>query len=348
MNMDVRSLEAYIRQAAAARGIDPDIAVRVAKSEGLAPGVWQSNVKLGYGRERSYGPFQLHLAPSGHRPGLGNKFMQQTGLDPSDPSNVYKGIDFALDHAANNGWGAWFGAKAVGVSPHEGIGGKRPMVAEASYHPPEGNYDVIPTSGTPDKPQGLLDKISSLPQKVQNLLPGSDSAPETAPRKTGPGGLTAFQRMEVNGARTSGSQAADSLLEKFLGANRGVGASASTPPTVPVPMPKPEMAGPSGPQPGLSAPGLPPNMSGVQPGLSSPGFLPPHVDSAPMGPPGILDKPGAADLFSEIQKMAMMEQQKVKKPTAVASLSPPPGGNGGGLLGGQGGGLISLLGRLFG
>ena len=117
----VQEMEAYIRQAALARGIDPDIAVRVARSEGLAPDTWQSNVRLDYGRERSYGPFQLHVAPEGRKPGLGNAFIKATGLDPSDPSNWRQGVDFALDNAAKGGWGPWFGAKAVGVTGMEGI-----------------------------------------------------------------------------------------------------------------------------------------------------------------------------------------------------------------------------------
>jgi hypothetical protein len=31
-------------------------------------------------------------------------------------------VDFALDHAAKNGWGAWYGAKKAGISNFEGIG----------------------------------------------------------------------------------------------------------------------------------------------------------------------------------------------------------------------------------
>lgn len=117
----VQEMEAYIRQAAAARGINPDIAVRVARSEGLAPDTWQSNVTLKYGREQSYGPFQLHVAPAGYKPGMGNDFVKATGLDPSDPSTWKQGVDFALDNAAKGGWGPWFGAKGVGITGMMGI-----------------------------------------------------------------------------------------------------------------------------------------------------------------------------------------------------------------------------------
>ena len=39
---DFDEMEAYIRRAAIARGINPDVALRVARSEGLQPGTWQS------------------------------------------------------------------------------------------------------------------------------------------------------------------------------------------------------------------------------------------------------------------------------------------------------------------
>jgi hypothetical protein len=132
----VQEAEAYIRQAAAARGIDPDVAIRVARSEGLGKDIWQSNVTLGYGRERSYGPFQLHVAPEGRRPGLGNAFIKETGLDPSNPGTWKQGVDYALDKAAKTGWGDWFGAKKLGITGFYGIkNGKALGVSETAPIP---------------------------------------------------------------------------------------------------------------------------------------------------------------------------------------------------------------------
>lgn len=104
-------------------GIDPSVALRVARHEGLAPGVWQSNVKKNGIREPSYGPFQLLVGGgnTGFPTGLGNQFVKKTGLNPSDPSTVDKQIEFALDYAKQNGWSAWYGAKAAGVGKFEGI-----------------------------------------------------------------------------------------------------------------------------------------------------------------------------------------------------------------------------------
>ena len=75
--MAIGIIEAYIRQAAIARGIDPDIAVRVARSEGgLSDPVRQSDVVKGGVREQSYGPFQLYMAG-----GLGSRALA-AGIDP--------------------------------------------------------------------------------------------------------------------------------------------------------------------------------------------------------------------------------------------------------------------------
>lgn len=124
----------YLIEAAKARGIDPDVAIRAMEGEGLAPGVWQSQVKQPYGRERSYGAMQLHVAPEGRKPGLGNEFIAKTGLDPADPKNYKAMIDFGLDNVVKGGWSPWFGAKAKGVTGMMGVGDNA-QVMPASYSP---------------------------------------------------------------------------------------------------------------------------------------------------------------------------------------------------------------------
>lgn len=151
MNLpSAQEMEAYIRQAAQARGIDPDVAVRVARSEGLKDGTWQATGMLDYGRERSYGPFQLHVAPQGYRQGMGNDFLAQTGLDPSDPKNWKQGVDFALDQAAKGGWGPWFGAKKVGITGMAGINGGKAIGVTPAYSagPGRGSMAGYRTPGT--------------------------------------------------------------------------------------------------------------------------------------------------------------------------------------------------------
>lgn len=183
-------MEAYIRQAARARGIDPDVAVRVARSEGLAPDTWQSNVQLGYGRERSYGPFQLHVAPKGRNPGLGNAFIKETGMHPSDPSTWRAGIDFALNKAAETGWGDWFGARGVGITGKRGIG------ANASTLPVSGISSVIGGEDAPVVPgmakYGIRPQTFAPPQTggggiLQKVVEAVSPAPKRTPANLVPG-----------------------------------------------------------------------------------------------------------------------------------------------------------------
>lgn len=98
--------EAYIREAAKKRGIDPDVAVRVAKSEGLYNYVGDKGT--------SFGPFQLHYKnniPGLSNGGLGDEFTKSTGLDARNPDTIKQQIDFALDQALRGGWVPWRGWK---------------------------------------------------------------------------------------------------------------------------------------------------------------------------------------------------------------------------------------------
>jgi hypothetical protein len=109
-------IEEYIREAAARRGINPDIAVRVAMSEGgLKDPYKQSDVRTFYGREESFGPFQLLM-----RGGLGQEAMKY-GIDPR--KDWKRGVDYALDTVARKGsWADFHGAADTGISNTAGLG----------------------------------------------------------------------------------------------------------------------------------------------------------------------------------------------------------------------------------
>lgn len=166
------NIEAYIRQAALARGIDPNVAVRVAQSEG---GLNSWNLQSQYSKngiqEPSYGPFQLLKGGqgTGYPTGLGNDFMNKTGLDPAMAANGPAGVDFALDHASRNGWGAWYGADKAGISKWEGIG-PRPAI------------DPTTTNSIPNTEEATasLNKLASSSLKastdVTSLSTGADTA----------------------------------------------------------------------------------------------------------------------------------------------------------------------------
>ena len=114
---DPRGLSGYIRETAKKYGIDPEVALKVAKSEGLS--TFRSGVRTKSGKEEpSWGAFQLYTGG-----GLGNQFQKETGLDPSDPKNEKATIDYALKTAAKVGWGPWHGAKNTGIGEYEGISG---------------------------------------------------------------------------------------------------------------------------------------------------------------------------------------------------------------------------------
>lgn len=123
----------YIRRAAIARGIDPDVALEVARREAL--NVFDPNQPdLGGDDRSSFGVYQLHYGGrSAAMPnaGLGDEFTRRTGLRADDPSTWRQQVDFSLDYAKDHGWGSWMGAKAAGITGMMGINGN-PSTAVAS------------------------------------------------------------------------------------------------------------------------------------------------------------------------------------------------------------------------
>lgn len=134
--------EQFIRAEAARRGINPNTAMAVARSEGFDN--FQSTVITRDGsREKSFGSFQLYMGG-----GLGNEFQKRTGLDPSDPRNERATIQFALDDAARNGWKAYHGAAKSGIDNWSGI--DRNFAQSSSTSKTEvniGTVNVTPPAG---------------------------------------------------------------------------------------------------------------------------------------------------------------------------------------------------------
>src|SRR6185369_16706347 len=112
--------EDIVRQIFGAQGIDPDTAVNVFRNEGLGSKTWQSRVMKNGVREPSYGPFQFLIGGegTGFPRGMGNDFMEQTGLDPrvDSPETVKAMAEFAARRAKTNGWADWYGARDNGIS----------------------------------------------------------------------------------------------------------------------------------------------------------------------------------------------------------------------------------------
>lgn len=215
---DIDQVEQYIRQKATSMGIDPNVAVKVARSEGLGQGIWQSNYQKGGYREPSYGPFQLLKGGqgTGFPEGMGNQFQKATNLDPSDPKNVYQGIDFALNHAKNNGWGAWYGAGKVGVGKWDGIGGTPSGTAPTT---PTNDVQVAsnsPSSGNTQAPANGSGNTAP-PSVIANIIQG-----QKAPDGSTKGGiLSALTELgkgpDAPEIRPMSSGAKGPSLAEFLG-----------------------------------------------------------------------------------------------------------------------------------
>lgn len=171
-------IAALIREEASKRGIDPEIAVRISKFEGLntyrssAPGN-----KWGMDREPSYGPFQLLMGKgTGGPTGMGDEFYAKTGINPAtdrSEASIRKQIEFAMDHAAaNKSWGAWYGRGPAGVDTHEGFNYTGPVIKADT-----GTADERAKQGaTPD-------------QTTRGKTPGAGGTP-TTPGSGSPGQTT--------------------------------------------------------------------------------------------------------------------------------------------------------------
>jgi hypothetical protein len=124
-------MEQFVREEAVKRGIDPDIAVRVAESEALNA-FDPDKPDRGGDEGSSFGLYQLHykgMSPSMPNAGLGDEFTARTGLDARDPSTWKEQVKFSLDWAGKNGWGSWMGAKKAGIPDFAGISGRSPNAA---------------------------------------------------------------------------------------------------------------------------------------------------------------------------------------------------------------------------
>ena len=152
-----------IRQTAGKYGIDPDIAVRVARSEG---GAERSGAPVRRGQERQA---RALLWPV---PALHGRRSRQPGAGGGHRSAQPRAhraelIDFALKEASQKGWGQWYGAKRVGIGNYQGIGrtGGDPNAATPAFSPAGGSNAATPVVAPQAQPKpgriapGALDPI---------------------------------------------------------------------------------------------------------------------------------------------------------------------------------------------
>ena len=171
-------IEAEIRRAAAERGINPDIAVRIWSAEGRGGNAsegWQSKLYRNGQREDSWGPFQLYSK------GLG----ASAPFDIRNAANWKQNISFALDDAAKNqSWAPWYGRGPAGVGVNEGFGGA--SIQSASFTPRTGPATPYEDTTNPSAMNPIVAQASGQdPQAARNL------ALQQYTREGGTGGLGA-------------------------------------------------------------------------------------------------------------------------------------------------------------
>lgn len=186
----VSAVEAYIRQGALARGIDPNTAARVFKGESSFRYDAVGDNGL------SFGPTQLYTGG-----GLGNVALAQ-GINVRDPSTWRQQVDFSLDHAMKNGWTPWYAARNQGIGRWEGIG------RQTSLNGSAGNDNLV--GGMGQDMQQLSGNFDQLSQSM------SSATPEITQ------GLTSLSNVTQQGGQAVGGALKDTASTIGQGAN-GVG-----------------------------------------------------------------------------------------------------------------------------
>jgi len=128
--LTTKTIERIIREESRSRNIDPNVAVRVYRKEGLNS--YQSNEKFQGRRETSYGPFQLFIN-EGKVKGLGNDYQRDTGGNLAEENNkegILRQIRWSLDHVAKTGdWSPWKGTQKENhggvIESFEGLNGAK-------------------------------------------------------------------------------------------------------------------------------------------------------------------------------------------------------------------------------
>ena len=147
----VEEKKALIKSIFGSYGIDPEIAVRVAASEGLYNPLGDKDRS---GKPTSFGEFQLHYSGDPRTPALGDIFTKETGLDARDPSTRAAQYSFIARWVAKHGWGDFHGAAKSGIEKFQGIKGGGGGITINN------NVTVNDKSGDPGKTAGVtLDSI---------------------------------------------------------------------------------------------------------------------------------------------------------------------------------------------
>jgi hypothetical protein len=161
----------YITNAASLRGIDPSVVLRVFQQEsGLNP--FAKNVTP---REQSYGIAQLNL-----QGGLGVE-ARKRGVEPTDPNQWQKHVDFSLDTVLKDGWRQWMGAKDTGVGRWQGVNAMaNPPRPPGNIPPPNSRTAlIIHHSGGRGDHHGVINTLNQRGLGAQYIIDRNGNIHET-------------------------------------------------------------------------------------------------------------------------------------------------------------------------
>lgn len=158
---DTSADAALIRKIAKEEGVDPDVAVAVAKSEGLGTS-W-----AGGDKGSSFGPLQAHFG--GVAPGMMSKgqgdVMASQGINARDPSQKEAVLRWQLKYAKKHGWGEWYGSARAGIGRRQGLDGPTNAPIETATPTRGGAPSAAqPSSAHPPMPPWTPDHQSQLEQ----------------------------------------------------------------------------------------------------------------------------------------------------------------------------------------
>ncbi len=140
---DPRGMIPVIRAAAIKYGHDPDVAVSVARKEGLGQYTGDHG--------KSFGSFQLYTGG-----GIGNAYQKAfPDRDITNPINEPHMIDYTMSRLGSDTWSPYHGAASAGIGSRQGIGVNQPQP------------DSVSGSG---QPQTLASSIVSSPPPSQDAM----------------------------------------------------------------------------------------------------------------------------------------------------------------------------------
>jgi hypothetical protein len=152
--------EAFIRDYATKVGVNPELALGIARAEGMNEVGFRtpnqaSTVDVTAGQPWSFGDFQLNV-----RNGLGT-MARQKGIDPADPKQWQAADMFAIDYMKSGGLAPWKGDKFATAW------GSKPVMGTS-------------LTSTPAQPEGIVDPSIHAHGGTSPPLPAKDgSTPAT-------------------------------------------------------------------------------------------------------------------------------------------------------------------------